>query len=55
MSDERYIICDNKQVEVSKLIWCEGTPFDPSGYYMIVKFKRRNYMVFLTEGGKPNE
>lgn len=50
-----HVECDPKDVNVERLIWHPGTPYDPPGYYAIIKFKGSINHVFVHRGDKPEE
>lgn len=51
-----WIDCDTSEVVVDRLMWHPGSPFDPPGYYVFLKFKGRCIAQFLDyQKTKPEE
>jgi len=45
--------CSPDEVKVSRLIWSQGTPHDPAGYYVNLEFRGASIQAFLAYADEP--
>lgn len=50
-----FLELDTREAEVTRLVWVPGSPYDPPGYYAIIKFNGTSHYVFLEMAEDPRE
>ena len=41
---------DKTKAVIKRVLWYEGNPYDPRGYYALIEFKGETHHVFLAHG-----